>query len=86
MQKNYSVNFDSHFSRPCCLDCEWLPIELTMRATNLFEPCDHCWGYPELRDMWCDKCNNEGKVLNSLGEEVKELILDMKDFGENSNG
>lgn len=77
--KNYSVTFDSHFSRPRCHNCGWLPVELKKLTTNLFKPCDYCWGHSELQNNGCDKCKNEGKVLNSLGEEVRELILDMKD-------
>lgn len=75
--KEYSVEFNSHFKRPRCYSCGWLPSECCKHiAHKLFDPCDKCWGYDELRCMgsYCDRCRNKGKVPNSLGREVVEII------------
>lgn len=73
---NYITEFDSHFARPRCFSCGWLPSGFPSPVIGqLYELCDECWGYQELRVMnWCNKCCNEGKVLNSLGKEVVDLI------------
>lgn len=74
----YTVEFDSHFQRPRCHDCGWLPSHINLRIDSLiFELCDNCYGYSELVNQ-CDKCNNTGKVLNSLGREIVELIKEVR--------
>ena len=93
--KEYNVEFDSYFKRPRCYECGWLPsstihsLEFKLQTMNgAFEPCNKCWGYPELRSeynctidgqktYYCDKCRNKGKVLNSLGREVVEIVQEI---------
>lgn len=75
--ESYSVEFDKYFRRPRCFDCGWLPQNFTNLSgcSFAFEPCNHCWGYEELRcNSNCAKCKNTGKVLNVLGREVLEVV------------
>lgn len=72
----FSVVFCVPSGRPTCRHCGWLPEAKPFPSVCfLYKLCDECWGYPELRmkDV-CNKCLNEGKVLNSLGKEVVDLI------------
>jgi hypothetical protein len=81
--KDYAVEFDSYFLRPRCYSCGWLPSEFKSQAANgAFEPCDCCWGYSQLRglDGQCNKCKNKGKILNSLGKEVVEIVQEMMEY------
>lgn len=78
--KNYAVDLDSYFQRPRCYNCGWLPSEFKVSTSDqAFEPCNHCWGYSELRDSddQCEKCNGKGKVFNSLGREVAEIVREI---------
>lgn len=71
-----TIKFDFHFKRPRCFSCGWLPIRPdTQDNYFMFEPCDQCWGYKALRDNnYCYHCQNKGKVLNQMGEEVAEIV------------
>lgn len=73
----YNVDFDPCFRRPRCDSCGWLPSNFEVRSTDLYKPCDRCWGYHELQYGLCAECDNKGKVLNSLGKEVAVLIKEM---------
>ena len=73
---NFITAFDSYFMRPRCFSCGWLPETMPSPVLgHLYELCGECWGYQELRkNDVCGKCLNEGKVLNSMGKEIVDLI------------
>ncbi len=68
---------------PLCFTCGWLPKEtiIVPYSKLIFDVCDRCWGYKELQPSEspyvCAKCLNRGKVLNSIGKEVAELVRDI---------
>lgn len=74
--KHFNVEFDNHFQRPRCYSCGWLPEEKNIHSYHLFDLCDQCFGYVQLRGKfgYCDKCDNHGRVLNSVGKEVIEVF------------
>lgn len=83
--KEYAVDFDNHFKRPRCYDCGWMPKEMVhVPHTKLvFDVCNRCWDNYDLRKAnggFCPECYNRGKVLNSIGEEVAELVRDVEDW------
>ncbi len=82
--KKYAIEFDDYFKRPRCFECGWMPKEMVCvpHTKLVFDVCSHCWDNYDLRQAnggFCPECHNRGKVLNSIGEEVAELVRDMVD-------
>lgn len=76
---NFMVKFDNDLKRPLCHNCGWFSKTMPSPVVgHLYELCDECWGYQELRikDV-CSKCCNEGKILNSLGKEIVDLVKEV---------
>lgn len=69
------IRFNQYLRRPQCIECGWIPTEMIPRTYDfVFQPCDNCWGYKELQVEKCHKCQNKGRMLNLLGEEIAELV------------
>lgn len=75
----FSVVFDTFSGRPTCCYCGWSPKTMPSPVINyLYELCDECWGYQELRvKNVCSKCYNEGKVLSRFTKEIVGLVQEV---------